>query len=73
MITMRKPFLALAATLAALLSPSALQSKTPAGPEEGKPAPSIRLNDHEGNIVSVGGESERWTVLAFYPKAMTPG
>ncbi len=36
-------------------------------------APAFRLNDHTGNSVSIGGKQEKWTVLAFYPKAMTPG
>lgn len=39
----------------------------------GKPAPAFRLNDHLGKMVRVGGESKNWTVIAFYPKAMTPG
>ncbi len=42
-------------------------------PEVGKPAPALRLNDHTGQIVSLGGKSEHWSVLAFYPKAMTSG
>jgi peroxiredoxin Q/BCP len=46
---------------------------TPAGPEVGKPAPSFRLNDQEGVAQAIGGKGERWTVLAFYPKAMTGG
>ena len=46
-----------------------------AGPRPGQPAPTFRLNDHNGNATSVGGPREdgRWTVLAFYPKALTPG
>ena len=42
-------------------------------PEIGKAAPTFRLNDHTGNLVKVGGPDERWRVLAFYPKALTPG
>jgi hypothetical protein len=42
-------------------------------PEIGKPAPSVRLNDHHGNIVELGGKRATWTVLAFFPKAATPG
>ncbi len=42
-------------------------------PEVGKPAPALRLNDHTGKIVTLGGKSENWSVLAFYPKAMTSG
>ena len=29
--------------------------------------------DHTGKAVSVGGPAKVWTVLAFYPKAATPG
>ena len=42
-------------------------------PEVGKPAPALRLNDHKGNIVELGGKRAGWTVLAFFPKAATPG
>ena len=71
---MRNTFLATAAFMASLLAPQTFQTDTkPPLPEVGKPAPAIRLNDHEGNLVSVGGEDEFWHVLAFYPKAMTPG
>ncbi len=38
-----------------------------------EPAPAFALNDHHGKKVSVGGEVDHWTVLAFYPKAGTPG
>ena len=41
--------------------------------EVGKPAPSFRLNDQEGEIQEVGGKHAQWTVLAFYPKALTGG
>jgi hypothetical protein len=65
----------------ALLLTSALllaQDEQPSGPrppEVGDPAPAFRLNDQDGKLVSIGGESEYglWTVVAFYPKAMTPG
>lgn len=39
----------------------------------GVAAPSLRLNDHTGKVAAVGGAAERWTILAFYPKAATPG
>ena len=45
----------------------------PPVPAVGKSAPAFRLNDHTGRAVAVGGKAARWTVLAFYPKAMTPG
>lgn len=42
-------------------------------PEIGKPAPVFTVKDHEGKDVTVGGKSKTWTVLAFYPKALTGG
>jgi hypothetical protein len=42
-------------------------------PEVGKPAPAMRLNDHRGQIVELGGKRANWSVLAFFPKAATPG
>lgn len=52
---------------------------TPPRPKEDKPlavgdkAPAFVLNDQEGKLVRVGGKSEQWTVIAFYPKALTGG
>ena len=43
------------------------------GPKIDEAAPAFRLNDHEGRATAIGGKSEEWTVLAFFPKAMTPG
>ena len=64
---------ALAAGAALILS-SPQQAKAPTRPEEGKPAPTFTLNDHEGKKVSVGPNDDAlWTVLAFYPMAATPG
>ena len=42
-------------------------------PEVGKPAPALRLNDHTGEIVELGTKRKNWSVLAFFPKAATPG
>lgn len=39
----------------------------------GAAVPSFRLNNHEGRGVSHKGAKGEWTVVAFYPKAMTPG
>jgi len=47
--------------------------KNPEKPRIGAPAPHLRLNDHRGDIVELGVERESWTVLAFFPKAATPG
>lgn len=49
------------------------EERRPARPALGKSAPTFRLNDQEGRVVTVGGETEHWTVLAFYPRARTPG
>ena len=48
-------------------------AEAPTRPEIGKPAPAFRLNDHTGQAASVGGAADTWTVVAFYPKALTPG
>ena len=45
----------------------------PKMPEVGKPAPSLRLNDQKGDIVAVNGKRANWSVVAFFPKAATPG
>ncbi|MDJ0975694.1 MAG: hypothetical protein QNJ98_14630 [Planctomycetota bacterium] len=49
-------------------------------PEEGlkvgAPAPTFRLNDQEGKVVdplATARKAERWLILAFFPKALTPG
>jgi thioredoxin-dependent peroxiredoxin len=50
------------------------RADAPAALEIGKPAPAFRLNDHTGKLVEVGPDkTTNWTVLAFYPKAMTAG
>ena len=49
------------------------QKEQPALPKIGEAAPTFTLNDHDGKSVTIGGESDQWTVLAFYPKAATPG
>ena len=64
------PILALSGLL---LMASEAPQKTDLGPEVGQPAPAFRLNDHNGNAASIGGEKDTWTVVAFYPKALTPG
>ncbi len=61
-------------TLAAFLFvSSALPAQGDPFPEIGKPAPVFTAKDHEGKNVTVGGKSKTWTVLAFYPKALTGG
>ena len=62
--------LALALALFALV---VQDGKKPALLEVGKEAPAFRLNDHTGKVVALGGKRENWTVVAFFPKAATPG
>ena len=67
--------LALAAFSALLVLPQEGQDEreAPQVATVGEAAPLFRLNDHTGEAVTIGGENELWTVVAFYPKAMTPG
>jgi hypothetical protein len=71
---------------ALVLGAAALLPQTPQDREEARPAvavgeaaPLARLNDHTGKAVAFGGETApadtagAWTVLAFYPKALTGG
>lgn len=65
----------LLATVAGLLTLTLQEAPQGASksPVVGQPAPALRLNDHTGKIVTLGGKTKNWSVLAFYPKAMTPG
>ena len=68
---MKHPVLALLFALPVLLGVA--QKKEDPFPKLDKPAPTFRLNDHEAELVKVGGSQKHWSVLAFFPKAMTPG
>ena len=74
----------IAAAVAASAFPAMAQQPKPAPaapaaaaamPAVGAPAPTFRLNDHEGRMTAIGGARSdgKWTVIAFYPKAATPG
>ena len=60
-----------------LCVPTVAQDPTPTKPAAkvtvGQPAPKFRLNNDQGAATRVGGDSEDWTVIAFYPKALTGG
>ncbi|MEM6673481.1 MAG: redoxin domain-containing protein [Planctomycetota bacterium] len=56
---------------ALLASHATLQDDEPLA--VGDVAPAFTLNDQEGELVQVGGASDDWVVLAFYPKALTGG
>ena len=44
-------------------------------PDVGGQAPAVRLNDHDGKAARIGGPRKdgTWSILAFFPKASTPG
>ena len=45
-----------------------------ARPKVGDPAPSFRLNDQDGKALSLAkATKDAWVILAYYPKADTPG
>ena len=71
------PLAALALLGQASPAPQGKPSEAPTRPQEGDNAPLLRLNDHRGEAVALGGDqseqSRSWTVLAFFPKAATPG
>lgn len=59
------------ASVALLFQPGQTPEAKPLA--EGAAAPVFRLNDHKGDTVTIGGKQETWTILAFFPKALTPG
>lgn len=67
--------LLLAALLGAAITGGIAMGGDAKAGHEGAAAPEFRLNDHTGKAVrgSDIAKSGAWTVLAFYPKAMTPG
>jgi len=71
---MKAPVVALGLALA-MLMPHQDTTEKPTMPEVGKPAPTFRLNNHEGKAITIAPREEEptWTVLAFFPKAATPG
>lgn len=71
---MKVSFAAPTVALAMLLAQQG-ENAAPRRPEIGKPAPVIRLNDQHGKAVQIAPREggARWTVLAFFPKAATPG
>ncbi|MFT5291984.1 MAG: hypothetical protein ACI8QS_002203 [Planctomycetota bacterium] len=73
---MRTLFLSLA-LVAAPLAMLVQTDDPPARPVEGDTAPTARVNDQTGHAANLGGDhsddNSNWTVLAFFPKAATPG
>lgn len=59
--------------VSSLLLVSALSAQGDPLPVVGKPAPVVTVKDQAGAEVTIGGKSKTWTVLAFYPKALTGG
>lgn len=60
-----------AATLPLLIQGQDAKDAT-MGAKVGAPAPTIRLNNTDGIPVQVASP-DRWSLLAFFPKAATPG
>ena len=60
-----------------LCVPTAGQDPSPQKPTPkvavGQAAPKFRLNNDQGAATRVGGSSADWTVVAFFPKALTGG
>ena len=74
---MKAPFLSAALVLASVLT-IAVQDPTPApGADQplaaGDVAPLFSLNDSKGQLASLGAQPKGWTLIAFYPKALTGG
>jgi peroxiredoxin Q/BCP len=53
--------------------PAPAATSVGSGPAVGDLAPQFRLEDQNGNWVSLADSKGKWTVLYFYPKDMTPG
>ena len=65
--------LALACGAAGMVLVVILRTMRPVPPCVGDPAPDLTLADHDGLPVTLSHLAGRWVVLAFYPKAETPG
>lgn len=72
-----EPMYSYALLAALVVLPVPVQDDKPApAPQSarvGQAAPAFRVNNHLGRIVQVGGKAAHWTVVAFYPKALTGG
>ena len=68
---------AVAATAPTAPPPTSQDDAKPVQLAEGDAAPLTRLNDQDGKAATIGGdhseENSDWTVVAFFPKAATPG
>lgn len=68
------PVLLPAVLVLAQLLPQDPPAPAARGPVVGKAAPTARVNDHDGRATEIGKAADgKWTILAFYPKAATPG
>ena len=70
---MRRLFGLLCAVTLAFGSTLALGADTPAGPQDGQPAPDFKLQDQKGAWHTLNQYHGKWLVLYFYPKDFTPG
>jgi len=73
---MKPLLLSLLAAATVMLAQQARDTHT-TRPDVGDVAPTFRLNDQSGHAVRIAppkqDEQGHWTVLAFFPKAATPG
>ncbi len=63
----------LAATLPMALVPTAARAQAAAGITVGQAAPAFRLQNQNGEWVTLEQQRGKWLVLYFYPKDNTPG
>ena len=61
------------AWLIAVMTLVGLSLSAQAAPAAGAPAPDFRLQDQNGDWVSLKDFRGKWVVLYFYPKDNTPG
>ena len=60
--------------VAVFVALASADDERPVAPKVGATAPDFRLNDHEGRATSLAEAREgHWVVLAFFPRAATPG
>lgn len=64
---------ALATLCAASAAPTRIALADAVRPAVGSPAPSFRLQDQNGQWVTLDQQRGKWVVLYFYPKDNTPG
>ena len=63
-----------AIVVASLVALASAEDEREVAPKVGATAPAFRLNDHEGRATTLAeARKGHWVVLAFFPRAATPG